>query len=108
MMNYERILQELELEARLIDEKGRELGEAIGVLKRLVGKPSVADTPQQAQSRKARRSSANVDWARARQQYENGGIAVSRIALNFKVAQSAVYRRIKEENWQRPEPKDAD
>lgn len=98
-MNAARILDELRLERKVVAQRLAGLDDAIAVFARLDGaRTAVADPPAPKGDGRRR---ATVDWARARQQYENAGTPVSRIAAAFKVSQSVVYARIKAEGWKR-------
>jgi hypothetical protein len=72
------ILEQLRLEKQVAERRMTDLNAAIEVLERLVN--GHASTNGHAKKRKPG-GAARIDWARARQMYENANTPVARIAL---------------------------
>lgn len=111
-MDVDRILGELRLERKVIDQRAQDINEAIATFEKLDGartalphKGTTRHAKPRATPSPAPHAGTKTDWARARQQYENAGVPVSRIAAAFKVNVGTVYYRIKAEGWKRPAKK---
>ena len=75
-MNAQQILETLRLEREVAAQRVTHIDEAIATLERLAAPVTVtAAAPAQPGKRKSA-----IDWARARQQYENAGTPVPKIA----------------------------